>query len=89
MPIAETTTSAASARRFGVVKDKLDYLHRRIRAKKSPHAVVRTSRGRFDLLPIESVRLEALLRTPASALRVVGVFTPDVPYSTLCAAVLA
>lgn len=72
-----------------MVKDKLDYLHRRLQAKTSPHAVVRTSRGRFDLVPSESVRLTALLRSPAAALRVVGVFTPDVPYSTLCAAVLA
>ena len=66
-----------------VDKKVLDRLHRRIKARRTPHAVVKVGPRRYDLIPVGSARLDALFRSPAWVARVVGVFTPEVTVSQL------
>jgi hypothetical protein len=60
----------------------LQRLHRRLLARSGPQAIVCRA-DKFDLLAADSPRLAAMLKTPAWASRVLGVFSPDVPIDVL------
>lgn len=64
----------------------IERLWRQIRAKRVPQMVVRKPSNHHFLLidVVDSLRVEALLASPAWAPRVVGTFSPDVEYEVLC-----
>lgn len=73
--------------RCAVDEQRIKRLHRSIKGRVHPVAVVLTDNDDFDLVPWQSVRLEALLRSPKWAARVVGVFSPAVTLDDLRSAV--
>lgn len=63
----------------------IERLWRQIRAKRVPQTVVRKpSNHHFLLIDVDSLRVEALLASPAWAKRIVGTFSPDVDFAVLC-----
>lgn len=69
--------------------EKIARLHRRLAARECAQAVIRLPNDKLDLLPAASPRFTALLRSPAWACRVLGVFSPDIPFDVLCGEVSA
>jgi hypothetical protein len=63
---------------------KLTRLHRRLMARDCAQAVFRQPNDKLDLMPASSPRLVAMLRDARWSARLLGVFSPDVPYSVLC-----
>lgn len=63
----------------------IERLWRQICAKRVPQTVVREkSHHHFLLIDVDSLRVEALLASPAWAKRIVGTFSPDVDFAVLC-----
>ena len=67
---------------------KLARLHRRIASRECAQAVIRLPNEKFELMPASSPRFLSLFSSDLWASRVVGVFSPDVAFSVLCAEVV-
>lgn len=67
---------------------KIERLHRRIAARDVDQAVFMAG-DKLDLMPASSPRFAAFMASPVWARRIIGVFSPDVPFSVLCREVRA
>jgi len=67
---------------------EIERLHRRLRAREYPQAVMALPNEKFTLVPFDSPRFHSMLADQRWSSRVLGVFSQDVEYSVLCAEVL-